>query len=504
MIKIDESKIRNSMITHGFLCPPDTFKYDEWVKFPYDDSSSKDSCSYKIFSNSGICQYQQMPNGVLFSVFPPSDNDDKDFTNSQLSEKEDFSNINAESKKISSALFNRTTKRTRPLATASFTIYNEIDYNQEVLSSSLEEFQDSKVFLEGECISGQESLLEDVNTVLSAFNRENGLSVERKGGIRYSNENNEDLDYNEKGEKNGIYRQEQGDNQGASDRRGYGQNIDRNLWKSNRVRKVLHEDIQEGLRQYEGNDGRRYTGRISSTISQEIKEKIQQKWRTEFDDVSFVKLEKDDESINTFADKLTEARSGKFGYMVDSKTIEQLKDKNTKVFLSEDGNAGFAIEYDYEGHRGVNNIVAVFNYGFNGSQKAKRGVYSILINAIEQGGNVLDCYAGGLQTMYSRLGFVPYQKMDFNIDYVDNEEKAYWERDFQDGEYPPVCAMYFPFSSIDDFVNNLDTVSEVSSDLSNIPTATDYEEMMNGRDALVQENIAIENIKNATNAVIDL
>ncbi len=104
-------------------------------------------------------------------------------------------------------------------------------------------------------------------------------------------------------------------------------------------------------------------------------------------------------------------KSNKYGMMVDPHSAEDIVDGNLITFLSKDNNAGGAVEPN-------GNITGVFK---NPNSKSKNASTDIILTAIANGGNKLDCYGKGLVNMYSRLGFVPVARVSFNREYANPE-----------------------------------------------------------------------------------
>lgn len=252
---------------------------------------------------------------------------------------------------------------------------------------------------------------------------------------------------------------------------------------------VSSSGLQGTARRFEGNELRQgagyYVGRPS--LNSKLTNLIATHFNKEagIDSVRFVKLDKTVSNLEYFSQQLEKGRKGPFGYMVDGKSVSDLMNPDTDVYLSENGNTGFAIERNYHGHEGVNNISAVFNFTENGV-KPKNGVISVLINAIQQGGNVLDCFADGLQTMYAQVGFVPYAQNPFAVEYAIGDEN--WERDYltQDLALPPVMAMYFAYDDINDYARHMNEIDVVEV-TEGAPIAEDYDTMLEERDRVVQK-----------------
>ena len=87
---------------------------------------------------------------------------------------------------------------------------------------------------------------------------------------------------------------------------------------------------------------------------------------------------------NAFSDALDKARAANSnGAMVDPQKPDSLKDSGARMFMREDGKAGVAVEAD-------GNIVGVFK---NPDLTTRGVVKDLLLTALSQGGNHLDCYA---------------------------------------------------------------------------------------------------------------
>lgn len=104
------------------------------------------------------------------------------------------------------------------------------------------------------------------------------------------------------------------------------------------------------------------------------------------------------------------------GAMVDPQSVEGLTESGARTFLNGDGTAGVAVEND-------GNIVGVFKHPSN---QTSRSAADLLLNALANGGNHLDCYvlqpevsASNLGRIYSQLGFEPVAYLRFNREEAD-------------------------------------------------------------------------------------
>lgn len=118
-----------------------------------------------------------------------------------------------------------------------------------------------------------------------------------------------------------------------------------------------------------------------------------------------------------FSKALDAARTAnRNGAMVDPQSVEELTEHGAKTFLNGDGTAGVAVERD-------GNIVGVFK---NSSNRTRKAAQDLLLNAIAEGGDHLDCYVlqpevsqSNLGDIYAQLGFEPVAYLRFNREYAD-------------------------------------------------------------------------------------
>lgn len=100
------------------------------------------------------------------------------------------------------------------------------------------------------------------------------------------------------------------------------------------------------------------------------------------------------------------------GGMVDSQSAESLEAHNARTFMRSDGMSGVAVEGD-------GNIVGVFK---NPEYKQRGAVKDLVLTALANGGNHLDCYAtyskSDLRNMYAALGFNPVCYLEFSREYA--------------------------------------------------------------------------------------
>jgi hypothetical protein len=114
-----------------------------------------------------------------------------------------------------------------------------------------------------------------------------------------------------------------------------------------------------------------------------------------------------------FSDALNVAKaSNDHGAYVDAQSVEQLTEKGAKLIVSEDGLAGAAVATM---GKEKGNIFAVFK---DAKSTARGASAELLIQAIAEGGNKLDCYAGKLAAMYAKIGMEPVARVAFNEEFM--------------------------------------------------------------------------------------
>ena len=114
-----------------------------------------------------------------------------------------------------------------------------------------------------------------------------------------------------------------------------------------------------------------------------------------------------------FSDALNAAKaSNDHGAYVDAQSVEQLTEKGAKLIVSEDGLAGAAVATM---GKEKGNIFAVFK---DAKSTARGASAELLIQAIAEGGNKLDCYAGKLAAMYAKIGMEPVARVAFNEEFM--------------------------------------------------------------------------------------
>lgn len=130
--------------------------------------------------------------------------------------------------------------------------------------------------------------------------------------------------------------------------------------------------------------------------------------------ITDTKLRKADHA--EFSEALERAREANpRGDYVDGKTVEELKEKGAKCFLSNDGLAGVCIEKD-------GNISGVFKHPDSNYTGALR---DLIITARENGGTKMDCFGEYLADGYAECGFRVVNKIENNPKFSDIKDDVY-------------------------------------------------------------------------------
>lgn len=165
--------------------------------------------------------------------------------------------------------------------------------------------------------------------------------------------------------------------------------------------------------------------------------------------------------------------SNPHGAFVDSQPAENLNAEGTRTFMSPDGMAGAAVKQDGD-------IVGVFK---NSTDTRPGAVNDLIITALSNGGDKLDCYGMGLGKKYTQLGFVPVARMDFNPEYATDWKPEFGTPDvifwMHNGDSPQTVAS--KYGSYQTYSNDY---------IKSLPTFTDYEVAGQYRDMLLAQQQA--------------
>lgn len=161
--------------------------------------------------------------------------------------------------------------------------------------------------------------------------------------------------------------------------------------------------------------------------------------------------------------------NNRYGAFVDSQNAADLDASGTRTFLSDNGMAGAAVRPDGD-------IVGVFK---NSADSRQGALNDLMLTAISNGGNKLDCYGKNLSYKYAQFGFIPVARMDFNPEYATNWRPEYGTPDvifmMHNGDAPStVAGKYGSYQTFDD------------NYIKSLPTFTDYDEAYRYRDSLIE------------------
>ena len=180
-----------------------------------------------------------------------------------------------------------------------------------------------------------------------------------------------------------------------------------------------------------------------------------------------------DTDAQTFVDALNEGRNSdvKNGWCVSPKEVSDLTQPGVKSYLAENGQAGFVINNG--------DIEAVFTNKAKGAPKGLAD--SLMLRALSAGGNKLDCYGETLAKLYSKYGFEPVARVEFNKTYANEG----WSPD--KGE-PYIYVMKHNGDSADTVAQKMGDYPKYSKEqLEALPTygKNDYDAAMAYRDSLM-------------------
>lgn len=165
--------------------------------------------------------------------------------------------------------------------------------------------------------------------------------------------------------------------------------------------------------------------------------------------------------------------SNPHGAFVDSQPAEKLNAEGTRTFMSPDGMAGAAVKRDGD-------IVGVFK---NSTDTRPGAVNDLIITALSNGGNKLDCYGMDLGDKYTQLGFVPVARMEFNPEYATD-----WKPEFGT---PDVIFWMHNGDSAETVARKRGSYQYFDDNyIMSLPTFTDYEAAGQYRDMLLAQQQA--------------
>ena len=186
-----------------------------------------------------------------------------------------------------------------------------------------------------------------------------------------------------------------------------------------------------------------------------------------------------------FADAFEAARqSNKNGAAVDARdaaNIQEIIDNGGKVYLTDDGTMGFAVEGD-------GNLTAVFKHSSNETPgMASRATLAAVKNGAYRG----DCYGRKLVNMYSRGGFEPVGRMKYGYGFNEAMD-AQVRQQLAEGKITKEPDVYvlklrdgYDFNKAAQDFNTAKKYTQ--AELDSLPEFTDYDEMLAYRDSLIKQ-----------------
>jgi len=170
----------------------------------------------------------------------------------------------------------------------------------------------------------------------------------------------------------------------------------------------------------------------------------------------------------SFYSAIGEAKSGNpHGAYVTQYSVENYG--QMKLFLSEDNGAGIAVKADGD-------IVSVFRD--TRKNKNKGAISSLLLTAIENGGNKLDNFHGELSQKYAAYGFIPVSRCAFNREFAPSD----WN--YAEFGEPDIIFWRHNGESAETVASKIGNYPEY--DFSKIPLFPDYDSAMQYRDEQIE------------------
>ena len=177
---------------------------------------------------------------------------------------------------------------------------------------------------------------------------------------------------------------------------------------------------------------------------------------------------KSEAALASFYSAIGEAKSGNpHGAYVTQYSVENYG--QMKLFLSEDNGAGIAVKADGD-------IVSVFRD--TRKNKNKGAISSLLLTAIENGGNKLDNFHGELSQKYAAYGFIPVSRCAFNREFAPSD----WN--YAEFGEPDIIFWRHNGESAETVASKIGNYPEY--DFSKIPLFPDYDSAMQYRDEQIE------------------
>lgn len=172
---------------------------------------------------------------------------------------------------------------------------------------------------------------------------------------------------------------------------------------------VLNEsDRKVGKEEGRGLEGGRGNSEAVRVVSDDVRKKM--------DSAGIGNAGLREADYDAFSKALDDAKKANpRGDYVDGKSIEELKEKGAKCYLSEDGRAGVCVEKD-------GNISGLFRH----PDSSHKGVLrELILTARENGGKKMDCFGDYLADAYEQCGFKIVNKIENNPKFSSIKDDVY-------------------------------------------------------------------------------
>lgn len=173
---------------------------------------------------------------------------------------------------------------------------------------------------------------------------------------------------------------------------------------------------------------------------------------------------------SVFRERISESvKENPYGAYVEIKSLDEYS-KDIKLFLNQGEGSGFAVSKDGD-------IVSVFK---NPKSGEKNAIYGIILTALQNGGNRLDCFAGFLLREYSKSGMVPVARLKWNDEYAPKNWN--YERDGR----PDIVFMAHNGDSVETVEKTYGDYPKY--DISAIPYVEEYDDGVKAQKAYLEKN----------------
>jgi len=165
---------------------------------------------------------------------------------------------------------------------------------------------------------------------------------------------------------------------------------------------------------------------------------------------------------NLFHKSITESKkNNKYASSVFVYPVSEYE--NSRLFLTADGKAGFAITKDGD-------AISGFSYG-----EGKGRFAQLMITAVKEGAVTADNFDTVLTKYYSKFGFVPVAKVTWNDEFAPDGWSKETFKDFNNGE-PDVVALVYDGGNRQTITERVGTFDDVKTKLEEAPYVTEWDD----------------------------